>query len=51
MPEQEEDGEENARSASKKAAPKPATKPDVPEVGATGGEPERSDSEESDDSI
>nr|GMD50005.1 transcription initiation factor TFIID subunit 7-like [Ipomoea batatas]GMD55496.1 transcription initiation factor TFIID subunit 7-like [Ipomoea batatas] len=51
VPEQEEDGEENARSASKKAAPKPATKPDVPEVGATGGEPERSDSEESDDSI
>ncbi|XP_019154501.1 PREDICTED: transcription initiation factor TFIID subunit 7 [Ipomoea nil] len=51
VPEQEEDGEENARNASKKAAPKPATKPDVPEAGATGGEPERSDSEESDDSI
>ncbi|XP_019169769.1 PREDICTED: transcription initiation factor TFIID subunit 7-like isoform X1 [Ipomoea nil] len=55
--EQEEDGEENARNAaSKKAAAPP--KPNVPEAeveaeaGATGGgEPERSESEESDDSI
>uniref|UniRef100_A0A5B7B4P1 Putative transcription initiation factor TFIID subunit 7 n=2 Tax=Davidia involucrata TaxID=16924 RepID=A0A5B7B4P1_DAVIN len=49
--EQEEDGDENARNASKKAAPTPAAKPDVPETGANAGEPDRSDSDESDDSI
>ncbi|PSR98310.1 Transcription initiation factor TFIID subunit like [Actinidia chinensis var. chinensis] len=43
----EEDGDANTRNASKKAAPAPAAKPDVPNA----GEPERSDSDESDDSI
>ncbi|KAA8549658.1 hypothetical protein F0562_001324 [Nyssa sinensis] len=49
--EQEEDGDEDARNASKKAAPTPAAKPDVPETGTNAGEAERSDSDESDDSI
>ncbi|KAI5675110.1 hypothetical protein M9H77_06060 [Catharanthus roseus] len=49
--EQEEDGEEKARNAIKKAEPKPPEKPDVPETGSPGGEPDRSDSEESDYSI
>ncbi|KAK9273552.1 hypothetical protein L1049_018362 [Liquidambar formosana] len=47
----DEDGDENARNASKKAAPKPAAKPDVPETGTNAGEPDRSDSDESDDSL
>ncbi|CAH9097760.1 unnamed protein product [Cuscuta europaea] len=46
--EQEEDGEENARAANKNAATKHATKLGVPDAGTAG---ERSDSDESDDSI
>ncbi|XP_010257606.1 PREDICTED: transcription initiation factor TFIID subunit 7 [Nelumbo nucifera] len=46
-----EDGDENAPKAPEKAAPEPATKPDVPETGTAGGEPERSDSDDSDDSM
>ncbi|GFZ10810.1 TBP-associated factor 7 [Actinidia rufa] len=47
----EEDGDANTRNASKKAAPAPAAKPDVPNAGENAAEPERSDSDESDDSI
>ncbi|KAJ9174296.1 hypothetical protein P3X46_017334 [Hevea brasiliensis] len=49
--EQEEDVEQNARKASKKTSPAPAAKPDVQEAVANAEEPERSDSDESDDSI
>lgn len=42
---------EGGRNASKKTAPIPAPKPDVSEAGTNAGEPERSDSDESDDSI
>lgn len=49
--EQEEGGGGNARNASKKALPAPVAKPDVSEAGTNAGEPERSDSDESDDSI
>lgn len=45
MREQEEVGDENARNSRKK--PAPAAKPS----GTNAGEPERSDSDESDDSI
>ncbi|XP_057470679.1 transcription initiation factor TFIID subunit 7-like [Actinidia eriantha] len=48
---QEEDGDANTRNASKKAAPAPAAKLDVPNAGENAAEPERSDSDESDDSI
>lgn len=46
--EQVEGGRNNA---SKKTAPIPAPKPDVSEAAANAGEPERSDSDESDDSM
>ncbi|OAY59502.1 transcription initiation factor TFIID subunit 7 [Manihot esculenta] len=49
--EQEEDGEQNIRNVSKKTSPAPAAKPDVQEPVANAGEPERSDSDESDDSL
>ncbi|XP_015582146.1 transcription initiation factor TFIID subunit 7 [Ricinus communis] len=49
--EQEEDGDQNARNASKKTTPAPAAKPDVQEAAANAEEPERSDSDESDDSM
>ncbi|KAK6937012.1 TAFII55 protein, conserved region [Dillenia turbinata] len=49
--EQEEDGEENTRKTSKKLASAPAVKPDAPETGTNAAEPDRSDSDESDDSI
>ncbi|KAF2299325.1 hypothetical protein GH714_031552 [Hevea brasiliensis] len=49
--EQEEDVEQNARNVSKKTSPAPAAKPDVQEAVANAEEPERSDSDESDDSI
>ncbi|KAH1213428.1 Transcription initiation factor TFIID subunit 7 [Glycine max] len=49
-PEQEE-GDENARGANKKSAPKPAPKHDIPENLTNAGEADRSDSEESDDSV
>ncbi|KAG2390011.1 Transcription initiation factor TFIID subunit 7 TBP-associated factor [Vigna angularis] len=47
----EQEVEENARGANKKVAPKPAPKHDVPENLTNAGEPDRSDSEESDDSV
>ncbi|CAI9770502.1 unnamed protein product [Fraxinus pennsylvanica] len=50
MVEQEEDGDENAL-VSKKGRPTPSAKPDVPEAGTVGGEPDGSDSDESDDSV
>ncbi|KAJ6704666.1 TRANSCRIPTION INITIATION FACTOR TFIID 55 KD SUBUNIT-RELATED [Salix purpurea] len=49
--EQEEDGEQNARKANKKPEPAPEAKPDVPETTANAEEPERSDSDESEDSM
>ena len=49
--EQEEDGEQNARKANKKPEPVPEAKPDVPETTANAEEPERSDSDESEDSM
>ncbi|XP_011089141.1 transcription initiation factor TFIID subunit 7 [Sesamum indicum] len=51
MAEPEDYGDENARSASKKVVATPSAEPDVPEAGPVGGEPDGSDSEESDDSI
>ncbi|KAL0369372.1 UNVERIFIED_CONTAM: Transcription initiation factor TFIID subunit [Sesamum angustifolium] len=51
MAEPEDYGDENARSASKKVVATPSAKQDVPEAGPVGGEPDGSDSEESDDSI
>lgn len=50
MAEQEEDGDENSRKPGKKTAPKPAAKPKVLEAETNAGEPERSDSDESDES-
>lgn len=44
------DGDENARNVPGKTAPAPAAKPDVPESGINGGEPDRSDSDDSDES-
>lgn len=49
--EQEEDGEDKARNTNKKAETKAPEKRDAPETGSAGGEPDRSDSDESDDSI
>lgn len=50
--EHEEDGDGNARHASENVPPAPAPKqPDVVEAGANAGEPERSDSDDSDDSL
>ncbi|XP_011025157.1 PREDICTED: transcription initiation factor TFIID subunit 7 [Populus euphratica] len=49
--EQEEDGEQNARKANEKPEPAPEAKPDVPETTTNAEEPERSDSDESDDSM
>ncbi|KAK9220707.1 hypothetical protein WN944_009130 [Citrus x changshan-huyou] len=50
--EQEEEGDGNARHANKKDAPSPELKqPDIAEAGANTGAPERSDSDESDDSM
>ena len=46
-----EDGDANTRNASKKAAPAPAAKPNVPDARENAAEAERSDSDESDDSI
>ncbi|XP_020202138.1 transcription initiation factor TFIID subunit 7 [Cajanus cajan] len=48
---EQEEGDENARGTNKKPAPKPAPKHDAPENLANAGEPDRSDSEESDDSV
>lgn len=49
--EQEEDANGSARNTQKKAAPVPATKPKVPETEMDDGEPERSETEDSDDSM
>ena len=51
MNEQEEDVDQSARNASKNTTTAPATKPDVQEAVANAEEPERSDSDESDDSM
>ncbi|KAI3791285.1 hypothetical protein L2E82_05008 [Cichorium intybus] len=51
MTEQDEVGEGSARNTTKKAVATPAAKPDVSEAGTNAGEPERSDSDESDYSI
>ncbi|KAH6829833.1 TBP-associated factor 7 [Perilla frutescens var. hirtella] len=50
MVEAEEYGDQHARNVGKKVASTPA-KPDVPEAGTVGGEPDGSDYDESDDSI
>ncbi|KAL3654759.1 transcription initiation factor TFIID subunit 7 [Castilleja foliolosa] len=44
-------GDESARNAGKKVVSTPLAKPDVPETGTVGGEPDGSDSDESDDSM
>lgn len=49
--EQEEDGDGTVRNASKKPVPAPVAKVDAPEAGTNTGEPDRSDSDDSDDSI
>ncbi|KAB2616386.1 transcription initiation factor TFIID subunit 7-like [Pyrus ussuriensis x Pyrus communis] len=49
--EQEKDGDGNARNASKKTVEEPVSQPDVPEAATNAGDPDRSDSDESDDSI
>lgn len=49
--EQEKSGDANARNANKQPAPAPVAQPEVPEGGANAGEPDRSDSDESDDSV
>ncbi|RZB57784.1 Transcription initiation factor TFIID subunit 7 [Glycine soja] len=48
---EQEEGDENARGANKKPAPKPAPKHDAPENLTNAGELDRSDSKESDDSV
>ncbi|GAU20056.1 hypothetical protein TSUD_381480 [Trifolium subterraneum] len=47
----EQEGEENARSANKKPAATPASKHDVPETHTNAGDADRSDSDESDESV
>ena len=49
--EQEEDGDGSVRNASKKPVPAPVTKANALETGTNVGELDRSDSDESDDSI
>ncbi|GLU19574.1 hypothetical protein SLE2022_358190 [Rubroshorea leprosula] len=49
--EQVEDAEGNARNTNKKAPPVPESKPDVPDAVANNAEPERSESDDSDDSM
>lgn len=49
--EQEKDGDANARNSNKNPAPTPVVQPNVPEAGTNVGEPDRSDSDESDDSV
>ena len=48
---EQDERDENARGAGKKPAPTPAPKRDVPETLTNAGEPDRSDSDESDDSV
>ncbi|XP_004502224.1 transcription initiation factor TFIID subunit 7 [Cicer arietinum] len=47
----EQEGDENARGANKKPAAAPVSKHDVPEPLTNAGDPDRSDSDESDDSV
>lgn len=47
----EQEGDGNARGANRKAAPTPVPKQDVPETLTNAGDPDRSDSDESDDSV
>lgn len=51
MVEPEEYGDDHVRNASKKVASAPLAKPDAPEAGTAGGEPDGSDYDESDDSM
>lgn len=51
MAEQQDDRDENSHHASAKPASTPAEKPDVMETETNVGEPERSDSDDSDHSI
>ena len=51
MVEPGEYGDEAARNASKKVASAPLAKPDAPEAGTAGGEPDGSDTDETDDSM
>ncbi|GAB2284417.1 transcription initiation factor TFIID subunit 7 [Dionaea muscipula] len=48
---QEEDGDGNAHNVSKKLEAKPVAKPDAPDPAANVGEAERSDSDDSDESM
>lgn len=48
---QEKDRDMNAADAIKEPAPAPAAKSDVPEAGENAGEPDRSDSDDSDESV
>lgn len=45
------DDEENTRNTNKKAPPVPETRPEVPDKGTSAPEPERSESDDSDDSM
>lgn len=47
----EQEGDENARGANKNPAAAPVSKHDVPEPLTNAGDPDRSDSDESDDSV
>ncbi|CAI0391281.1 unnamed protein product [Linum tenue] len=47
---EQEDGNQNASNANKKPAPKPVTKPEAPPTTANAEEPERSDSDDTEDS-
>lgn len=49
--EPEEYGDENTRNTGKKVVSTPSAKADAPEAGTVGGEPDGSDSDETDDSI
>ncbi|KAK4269570.1 hypothetical protein QN277_022710 [Acacia crassicarpa] len=51
LSEQEEAGEENSRGTNKKAAAPPVAKADAPQTVTNAGEADRSDSDESDDSV
>ncbi|MED6133213.1 hypothetical protein PIB30_026405 [Stylosanthes scabra] len=48
---EQDEGDENARGVRKKPVPTPAPKNDVQETQTNAGEPDRSDSDESDDSV
>ncbi|KAL6506089.1 hypothetical protein OROHE_022618 [Orobanche hederae] len=51
MAEPEEYGDENARNAGKEVVSTPPAKHDGPETGIVGGEPDGSDSDDTDDSM